>query len=258
MADEETNKNGLREGHFTGNSPPSKSTDLPSTELPTSHSRRDLFKQAGLLGAAVIASSSVSPTLAAGSAGTESGSSPAQGRIREALETLTAVESETLDAMVSRIIPADDLGPGAREARATHYIDKCLNGHRSSSRQAYAIGLSALNAYSQASKGKVFHLLPENDQDTILMALQDGDAQGFGSSSSSFFNMVRSHTLEGTFSDPYYGGNRDFIGWELLGYPGVRLGASEDDVSQGSELSPSRRSAYDYQAFVKSGSTGGD
>ena len=34
--------------------------------------------------------------------------------------------------------------------------------------------------------------------------------------------MVRTHTLQGTFGDPYYGGNANFVGWDLIGYPGVR------------------------------------
>ena len=66
-----------------------------------------------------------------------------------------------------------------------------------------------------------------------------------------FFNTVRTHTIEGTFSDPYYGGNRDFVGWALLGYPGVRIASSADDVSQGSALAPSRQSAYDMPAYTK-------
>ena len=31
------------------------------------------------------------------------------------------------------------------------------------------------------------------------------------------------HTIQGTFGDPYYGGNANFVGWDLIGYPGVRL-----------------------------------
>src|SRR3984893_13222236 len=42
----------------------------------------------------------------------------------EALETLTAAEADTLEAIVARLIPSDENGPGATEARAAHYIDR--------------------------------------------------------------------------------------------------------------------------------------
>ena len=74
---------------------------------------------------------------------------------------------------------------------------------------------------------------------------------GFEGSGSSFFSMVRNHTIDGTFSDPYYGGNRDYIGWDMLGYPGVRMGASPDDVRNEENLAPSRQSAYDLPHFTK-------
>ena len=67
--------------------------------------------------------------------------------------------------------------------------------------------------------------------------------------------MVRSHTIDGTFSDPYYGGNQNFVGWDMIRYPGIRLGASENDVSQGGELEPNHQSAYDHPTYTKTAST---
>ena len=64
------------------------------------------------------------------------------------LENLTAEESTSLDAVVARLIPSDDLGPGAKEAGAVHYIDRALGGAPASSRQAYASGLAALDSYA--------------------------------------------------------------------------------------------------------------
>jgi gluconate 2-dehydrogenase gamma chain len=52
------------------------------------------------------------------------------------------------------------------------------------------------------------------------MDVESGSATGFAGSSAAFFNMVRTHTLQGTFGDPYYGGNANFVGWDLIGYPG--------------------------------------
>lgn len=222
-------------------------------------SRRNLLKGVGLTGAALMTAGSGS--LSAQSSGAFM--SPQRIPIREAFETLTALESATLDAFASRIIPSDETGPGAHEARAVHYIDRALAGAMSASREQYGMGLSSLENYSMQSKGMSFHLLPESDQDSIIEAMTENAIVGFSVLNAGFFNMVRTHTIDGTFSDPYYGGNRDFIGWDLLGYPGVRAIATPDEVSQGSALAPSRQSAYDMPTHLKdpvlpgSSSTGG-
>src|SRR5438477_1311656 len=58
----------------------------------------------------------------------------------EALETLTAAEADTLEAIAARIIPSDENGPGATEARAAHYIDRALTGPLRPWRNAYGAG----------------------------------------------------------------------------------------------------------------------
>ena len=63
--------------------------------------------------------------------------------------------------------------------------------------------------------------------------------------------MLRAHTWQGTFGDPYYGGNRHYIGWNLLGYPGVRTAVTADDQRLGVVPRPLRRSAYDGDQFHK-------
>ena len=54
-------------------------------------------------------------------------------------------------------------------------------------------------------------------------------AVGFVPDSATFFTLVRAHTIQGTFCDPYYGGNANFVGWDLIGYPGVRLAVTAND-----------------------------
>jgi gluconate 2-dehydrogenase gamma chain len=177
---------------------------------------------------------------------------PAPAAAREAFETLTAAESDTLEAIAARLIPTDATGPGAAEARAAHYIDRALGGPLAASRQAYAAGLAAINAYAQGAKGAPFAKLPPADQDAVLAALQGNVATGFTPSAVSFFNLVRSHTIEGTFSDPYYGGNANFIGWDLIRYPGVRVSASADEQRLKVAVPANHRSAYDFAMFSKS------
>lgn len=217
-------------------------------------SRRNLLKGVGLTGAALMAagSGSLSAQTAAG-AGNGAGAmaSPVRIPIREAFETLTAMESATLDAFASRILPSDENGPGAHEARAVHYIDRALAGPMVASREQYGVGLSSLEDYSMQTKGVSFHLLSESEQDAIIEAMTQNAIPEFAALNGGFFNMVRTHTIDGTFSDPYYGGNRDFIGWDLLGYPGVRVLSTPEEVSQGSALAPSHQSAYDMPTHTK-------
>jgi gluconate 2-dehydrogenase gamma chain len=170
-------------------------------------------------------------------------------------ETLSAAEAGILDAVVARLIPADALGPGAKEAGATRYIDRALAGALSSSRQAYANGLAALDRYARSSRGQAFTELSPIDQDSVLIDVETGAATGFTGSPAAFFAMVLNHTHQGTFGDPYYGGNKDFIGWDLIRYPGVRtmVTATDQKTLESQQLKPNHKSAYDYDAFTKAG-----
>jgi gluconate 2-dehydrogenase gamma chain len=170
---------------------------------------------------------------------------------REPLETLTAAESDTLEAICARLIPTDPNGPGAAEARAAHYIDRALGGALQSSRQAYASGLAALDRYASASRGTAFSKLSPIDQDLVLQDVASGAATGFPNGPVAFFNLVRAHTIEGTFCDPYYGGNAGFVGWDLVGYPGVRTVVTAEEQRTGIALKPNHKSAYDYAMFTK-------
>ncbi len=220
-------------------------------DQPRDPSRRNLLKGAGIVGAGTIATSA----MPAASAQQPLATAPAL----EALEVLTAAEAEILEAICDRIIPSDENGPGAREARAVHYIDRSLASHNKDNRDSYMVGLNAINDYSRETRRKNFADLNSDVKDSILLALQRNRIPGFPLSGSGFFNMLRSHTVDGTFCDPYYGGNRDFIGWDMINYPGVRQSASDSDVRLGNSLEPNHRSAYDYGNYTKSGSgEGGD
>lgn len=227
---------------------------------PSVISRRDLLRTAGAASAAALVPHSVAAAVpaetiepgAVASTGPGIGTAPAP---TGPLMNLTARETEILSAMVDRLIPSDELGPGAIEAGALRFIDRALSEAESDSAGAYRSGLAALDRYSRYSRGAAFVELSATDQDSVLIDLQTGAATGanvgFVGSSGSFFNMVKSHTWQGTFGDPHYGGNVDFIGWDLLDYPGVRLQVSEEDQRQleADELTPVRRSAYDYATF---------
>jgi gluconate 2-dehydrogenase gamma chain len=203
--------------------------------------RREWLKHAGIAGAAAA----VAPAVMLAAEG-----SPARSPQGDALEVLTAVEAAILDAAVARIIPTDEHGPGAREARAARYIDRALGGALASSREAYRVGLSAMDAHARRSKGAPFAALTAGDQDAVLTDMERNGASGFTPTSAAFFNLLRTHTLQGTFGDPYYGGNADFVGWDLLGYPGVRLAVAVGDQRLGAKVTPVRTSAYDLGMFT--------
>ena len=225
-------------------------SEQQATDQPSNPSRRNLLKGVGFVGAAALSTAATSNLIAADS---PPGTGPAADSIvaREALEVLTALEAETLGAICDCLIPSDDNGPGAREARAVHYIDRSLASHNSEARHNYMIGLSAVNDYARQTGGMAFHQLGRDQQNATLRAVQNNNLDGFAPSSGGFFNMVRSHTIDGTFCVPYYGGNRDFVGWDMIRYPGIRLGASESDVAQGADLAPNHQSAYDHSTYTK-------
>lgn len=217
-------------------------------------SRRALLKRIGVASTAAVVPASVSDVAA--HEGPEPQGPTTATPPREAYETLTAAESDVLEAVTARLIPADANGPGAREARAAHYIDRALAGPLANFRANYTAGLAAIDAYAQSKKGSPFARLSAADQDAVLTDVQAGAATGFPAASSIFFALMRSHTIEGTFSDPYYGGNANFVGWDLIGYPGVRTSVSAAEQQMNAKIPPNHRSAYDFAMFRKGGTDG--
>jgi gluconate 2-dehydrogenase gamma chain len=160
----------------------------------------------------------------------------------------TPAEAATVDAIVDRLIPTDDLGAGARDAGVTVFIDRQLTGpyggHESlymqgpfsatplpsqglqsplTPRQQYRLGLAALASHcNTAFSGRGFAQLSADEQDTLLAAMEKGQVKLPDFDSRMLFTAIYSNTIEGYFADPAYGGNRDMVGWKLVGFPGVR------------------------------------
>ena len=217
-------------------------------------SRRALLKRIGVAGTAGMAPAPVAGVSTHDHADVQAQAPAAPSR--EAYETLTAAESDVLEAITARLIPSDASGPGAKEARAAHYIDRALAGPLSGFRANYSTGLAAVDAYARSKKGAPFAQLTAADQDAVMTDVQTGAATGFPAASSIFFALVRNHTIEGTFSDPYYGGNANFVGWDLIGYPGVRTSVSAAEQQMNTKITPNHRSAYDFAMFRKGGTDG--
>jgi gluconate 2-dehydrogenase gamma chain len=198
--------------------------------------RRDLLRRAGALGAVAAVPAALVAT-------------PAVAAERAQLRALAAAESDTLNAILERLIPADASGPGAAQARVARYIDQALAGDFKEAAPAYTAGLAALDDYAVAQHGAAFAALAPEKQDLVLGDLEAKRATGFVPDSSAFFEMVRMHALQGMFSDPVRGGNDKFAGWDLIGYPGIRMDYSARDQRMGATLKAAHHSAADFDIF---------
>lgn len=159
----------------------------------------------------------------------------------------TADEAAAMEAIVDRLIPEDDLGPGGKQAGCAVFIDRqlagffgdssrlymkppFLNGTPSQGAQspvvpksAYRLALAGLDAHCKATfAGKSFPALAPEEQDKILSGMEKGELKLAGIDSQAFFNLMLQNTMEGFFADPIYGGNKDMAGWKLVGFPGAR------------------------------------
>ena len=118
-----------------------------------------------------------------------------------------ADEAADLTAIAARIIPTDDT-PGATEAGVIYFLDTIFSEARRASQLALLReGLAALRR-QLTTGGRHIHELTEAQQDQLL---RDNEQ-------TPFFATMRYLTIAGTFSLPRYGGNRDKVGYQLIGY----------------------------------------
>lgn len=221
----------------------------------SSFSRRDLFKRAGALGvtaagAALIPPSALQAATPAASQMASQAVSPPE--TMHAVQALTSQQFSTLTAITARIFPTDENGPGALEAHASTYIDRALTSHYAYQKDNYTANLSALDAYCKETYQDSFSALAPDKQDAVLTALEGNKLDkpyGFVPNPAAFFNLVLEHTQEGMFSDPFYGGNANFIGWDLLDFPGVKLAFTAEEQQLDFPIEKAHRSAYSYAMF---------
>ncbi len=160
-------------------------------------------------------------------------------------------ERAAIEAAAARIVPSDE-GPGAREAGVIEYIEGLLatddvdtdvsprekkeyanfvlgsmggrteeqqatlfklNGLGSRHRQAYRDGVVELDRLAAGLRsGADFCGLDDAGQDQVLGILDERNDP--------FFTLLLTHTMEGFYGHPRHGGNKDRVGWQVLGYPG--------------------------------------
>lgn len=194
-------------------------------------SRRDLLKATG---AAAIGSGALLQPAAA----TAAAKAPAYS-------FFNAQEAAFIEAAVARLIPADELGPGAVEAGVPNYLDKQLGGAWGAGERLYRSGpwqagsasqgyqlpftpaelfrnaLRAVNADLQQNHPGGLAAMAPAEQDAYLKTLQNSDHDLGGVPAAVFFQSLLAMTIEGYFGDPAYGGNKDMAAWKMIGFPGA-------------------------------------
>ncbi len=195
-------------------------------------SRRTFLTGAGAL-AATLAASACEPL----TSGT--------GTRRPSYSFLNSDEASFIESAVARLIPADELGPGALEADVPVYIDRQLGGAWGAGAGRYQSGpwrpgepelgyqlpftpaelfrnaIRAIAAELEASDAGAFASRDPTAQDDYLRSLEEDERDLGGVPSNIFFQALLDMAIEGFFADPIYGGNRDMVGWKLVGFPGA-------------------------------------
>jgi gluconate 2-dehydrogenase gamma chain len=170
--------------------------------------------------------------------------SPAQQTgAQQSEHALTPAQLRTLEAFIDRLIPRDENGPGAVDAGAQNYIDRQLAGYLSGEKDIFIAGLEAVDAYARRTQGAPLADLVAEQRDAVLTAIEANRAEGLPTGRA-FFNRARRLTLEGMFGDPYYGGNKNFAGWDLIRYPGPRPAAGPEHQKMSTPAMPYHRSAF--------------
>jgi len=140
-------------------------------------------------------------------------------------------DAATVAAFTERLMPGAPGKPGARDTGVRNYIDLALAGAYADLQDFYRRGLAQLDQYCRETYRDPFVRLNAGQQDAVITALEEGKATGFSwPTAQEFFNTLRTHTMEGMFADPIYGGNRDFAGWRLVGFPGAQAIFTSTDM----------------------------
>src|SRR5918993_3153560 len=151
-----------------------------------------------------------------------------------ALLVLTPYEARTAAAVFERLFPTDENGPGATDIGVLAYLDRALAGAYRDKAETYRLGLAALDLAARRRSGVPFADCSEQIQHALVTELEQCVLPDFRiPPQHDFFEMLRAHLQEGLFSDPAHGGNREKLGWKLLGHPGIWFeNSAEENLSK--------------------------
>jgi gluconate 2-dehydrogenase gamma chain len=220
-------------------------------EKKESLSRRKFLKSSGIAVGGLAVGGALGSLLSVKDKTNTSNSDVKNPRVTEnytqALMYFSQEQFKMVEAATERIFPADDNGPGAKDLSVAYFIDHQLSGDwgfnsreymqppffkgekvqgyqgRLRRREIFDIGLQELQNHSLTKYKKNFVELSEEEQNDILTDFAEDKVKLTTISPSGFFNMLRSSTLEGAYSDPLYSGNRNMDGWKMRNYPGSQM-----------------------------------
>jgi len=200
---------------------------------------RRAFLKSAVAGSAVAATANIPPPAQAQPTAAQSASTGGYA-------FLNAEEAAFIEALVDHMVPADALTPKGTDIGLNIFIDRALAGgwgkgdrlymqgpwKQGVPSQGYQLpmtpadlyrsGIAAANVVCVKSYGKSFDKLSEAQREEFLLNLQAGKVTfDNGPPARVFFTTVYQSVMEGMFSDPMYGGNRNKAGWKLIGFPGV-------------------------------------
>jgi gluconate 2-dehydrogenase gamma chain len=218
--------------------------------------RRDFLKGAVVGGAAAAGGTSaiVTPEVAQAQQPAAAASPAAPEPAGYAFLNLD--EAAFVEALVDHMIPADEISPKGTDLGVNTYIDRALAGawgkgerlymqgpwKQGSPSQGYQLpltpaqlyraGIEATNAYCRKAYGKSFDRIEAAQRQEVLIGLSTGKiAFDNGLPVRVFWNTLYQTVIEGMYSDPIYGGNRNKAGWAIIGFPGV-IAVHRDHVEQ--------------------------
>ena len=159
---------------------------------------------------------------------------------------LNIEEAAFVEALVDHMVPADDLTPKGTDIGLNIYIDRALAGGWGKGErlymqgpwrtgqpsqgyqlpltpaELYRAGIAATNVHCRSAYGKPFDRLDDRQREEVLVGLSSGKLNfDNGLPARVFWSTVYQTVMEGMFSDPIYGGNRNKAGWRLIGFPGA-------------------------------------
>ena len=235
-------------------------SDKSKSQIETRSTRRTFLKNSGLTVGGLFIGGAVGSLLGRDTESgdkTEHTNQAPTANPNVALMFFYPEEYQTTVAAVERIFPKDDYGPGAKDLNAAIYVDHQLASQWGVNAKDYRLGpyyepeptqgeqikilrkdlfrlgLKGLNNYSNKQYKKKFSELAATEQDEILIMFEKGDADPLsGVSTTEFFRLLRTLTMEGVYADPLYGGNKEMLGWKMRKYPGSRMSYTKEIQSK--------------------------
>jgi gluconate 2-dehydrogenase gamma chain len=218
--------------------------------------RRDFIKGAVVGGAAAAGGTAALATSDVAQAQQPAPATAAAAPPAAGYEFLNLDEAAFIEALVDHMVPADEISPKGTDLGVNIYIDRALAGGWGKGdrlymqgpwkqgapsqgyqlpltpAQLYRAGIAATNAHCRKTYGQSFDRIEAAQREEVLTGLSTAKIDfDSGPPVRVFWATLYQTVVEGIYSDPIYGGNRNKAGWAIIGFPGV-IAVHRDHVEQ--------------------------